>query len=488
MRTVSGPTDRVVIVGAGLAGLSAALELAGAGRHVTLLERDAEPGGRAGVWRSQGYQIDTGPTVLTMPELIADSFAAVGENLADWVELQPVDPLYRTRFPDGSVIDVLGNPEQMADQLRQVIGPQEAAGYQRFVRDVTAMYRIQMNDFIDRNIDSPLDLLTPNLARLVAAGGFTRLSRWVSRYFNDPRTQRIFSFQSMYAGLSPHDALALYAVISYMDSVAGVSVPKGGMHAIAKAMADAATKHGVQLRLNTEVDRIVTSSDRATGVVTADGEHIAADAVVLTPDLPIAWRDLLGQQPRHVKRLTYSPSCALLLAGSHTSYSQIAHHNLHFGRSWESVFAQIIDRGELMSDPSFFVTNGTYRDPSLAPDGKHTYYVLFPTPNTTSGIDWTTQGPKYRDHMVATLERAGYVGFGDAIETEHFTTPADWQAKGMAAGTPFAARHTFRQTGPFRPSNLTGENIVFAGSGTTPGVGVPMVIISGRLAAARITG
>ncbi len=314
-------------------------------------------------------------------------------TLEDWLELQPVSPLYRAFYPDGSTLDVHSDVDTMADEIERVCGPDEAGGYRRYVDFVSQLYRYEMSDFIDRNIDSPLDLVTPNLARLAAIGGFRRLAPKVRDYLKDPRTERVFSFQSMYAGLSPYDALAIYAVIAYMDSVAGVFFPKGGMHAVPRALAGAAEKHGVTFHYDTEVTRVETQGSRAVAVHTAAGERIACDAVVLNPDLPVAHRDLLGREPWSVRRLTYSPSCFLLLAGSGATYRKTAHHNIHFGRSWKGIFKELIDDQVLMSDPSVLVTNPTHGDPSLAPDGKQIYYVLLPTPNLDAGIDWRTRRP-----------------------------------------------------------------------------------------------
>lgn len=485
-RTVTGPADAVVVVGAGLGGLSAALRLAGAGRQVTVLEREDGPGGRAGVLRDAGYSFDTGPSVLTMPDLIADAFDCVGERMADWLTLRPVSPLYRTFYADGSQLDVHVDPDEMAAEIERVVGPGEAAGYRRFVEFVSRLYRIEMRTFIDRNLDSVLDLVGPDMARLVALGGMRRLAPVVARYLRDPRVQRVFSFQAMYAGMSPYDALAIYAVIAYMDSVAGVWFPDGGLHAVPRAMAAAAEKHGVVFRYGTTVERVELSGQRAVAVHTTDGERVPCDVVVLNPDLPVARRDLLGKPLR--RRLDYSPSCVTMNIGSSASYSGIAHHNIHFGRQWKGVFTDLVDRRRLMRDPAFMVTASSRSDPSLAPAGRQSYWVLFPAPNRDGPIDWDRLREPYRDEMVATLEANGYVGFGDAIEVEHVVTPLDWERRGMAAGAPFAAAHNFAQTGPFRPSNLWGDNVVFAGSGTQPGVGVPMVLISGRLAAERITG
>jgi phytoene desaturase len=487
---VKGPTDHVVVVGAGLAGLSTALRLAGAGRKVTVVERESVPGGRNGLLKKSGYSFDTGPSVLTMPDLISDALACVGEDIKDWLDLVPLKPLYRAFYHDGSQLDVHADTNQMQAEIAKSISSKEAEGYARYVEFVTKLYKYEMKDFIDRNIDSPLNLLTPNLARLIALGGFRKLAPKVNQFLKDPRTQKVYSFQAMYAGVSPQQALAIYAVIAYMDSVNGVFFPKGGMHAVPRALAGAAEKHGVTFKYSSTVTSIERKNGRATAVITDKGERIPCDVVVLNPDLPVAWRDLLGKQPRSVKRLKYSPSCATLLIGSSKTYDHLAHHNIHFGKSWAGVFDELIKKKTLMSDPSILVTVPSKDDPALAPVGKSSYYVLFPTPNLSADIDWEKIGPKYRDEMIKSLEDRGYTGFGDAIEVEQLTTPLDWKNQGMEQGAPFASAHTFFQTGPFRPKNLAKgfENIVFAGSGTQPGVGVPMVLISGRLAAERIVG
>jgi phytoene desaturase len=492
MRTVDGPTDNVVVVGAGLGGLAAALHLAGAGRRVTVLEREDVPGGRCGLIEDNGYRFDTGPTVLTMPDLVAGPLSAVGENLDDWLTLHRPDPAYRARFADGSSIDVRADVNEMADEIARVCGGKDAAGWLRYVEFLRELYRVEMPNFIERNLDSPLQLVNGSLARLIALGGFRRLGRNVARYLDDDRLRRLFSFQAMYAGLAPAQALAIYAVITYMDCVEGVYFPEGGMHAVPRALAGAAEKHGVEFRYRTTVAAIDVRDGRARGVLTTDGERISADVVVVNADLPTAYAELLPAQytPRRVSRLRYSPSAVVLHAGSSATFDGMAHHTIDFGASWDETFEEIIDRGEVMTDPSFLLTTPTLTDPSLAPVGRHTYYALFPAPNTTGRVDWVKQRTAYRDHIVETLEKRGYGGFEAGIEAERVVTPADWRSQGITAGAPFAAAHTFGQTGPFRSPTLDRRiaNLVFCGSNSQPGVGVPMVLVSGRLAAERITG
>ncbi|MEV5446531.1 phytoene desaturase family protein, partial [Streptomyces sp. NPDC052644] len=492
MRTVQGPTGHVVVVGAGLSGLACALHLLGAGREVTVVERDAGPGGRAGRVRMGGYEVDTGPTVLTMPHLADEAFAAVGDSLERHVSLTALHPAYRASFADGTSLDVHTGGEAMEEEVRRFAGPSEAAGYRELRRWLQRLYRAQMRRFIDANFDSPFQLLHPDLARLAALGGFGRLDRRIGRFLADPRLRRVFSFQALYAGVAPARALAAYAVIAYMDTVAGVWFPRGGMHALPRGMADAAAGAGATFHWSAEVTALERSGGRVRAVRLASGERIACDAVVLTCELSAAHR-LLGRAPKRPVRLRHSPSAVVLHAGTDRTWPGLAHHTLSFGAAWERTFDELTREGRLMSDPSLLITRPTTHDPGLAPPGRHLHYVLAPCPNTEvgpSGAEWRDLGPRYRDSLVAELERRGLDGFARSVREEMLVTPLDWEAQGHAAGGPFSVAHTFAQTGPFRPRNLVRgvENAVLAGCGTTPGVGVPTVLLSGKLAAARVTG
>ncbi len=489
-KTIPGRTDHVVVVGAGLSGLSAALHLAGTGREVTVIEAAAKPGGRAGQETIEGYRIDTGATVLTMPELIDEAFAAVGTSLAAEVDLIKLDPAYRARFADGSTIAVHTDAAAMEAEIRATAGPREAEGYRRLRAWLTDLYQVQRDRFIGANFDSPTDLVGPELARLAALGGFGRLGPAVGRFLSDDRLRRLFSFQALYAGVPPSRALAAYAVIAYMDTVAGVSFPRGGVGAVAEAMAGAAARAGVHVRYSTSAAWLERVGTRVGAVRTTTGERIACDTVVLTADLAASYR-LLGVTPRRPLPLRYSPSAVVLHTGTTRSWAELDHHTIFFGRAWERTFQEITREGVLMSDPSLLVTRPTATDPTLAPDGRQQISVLAPCPNLRTGpIDWHRIGPRYRDDLVRVLERRGLTGFDSSIEMQRLVTPADWEAAGLAEGSPFSVAHTFAQTGPFRPRNLVRgvDNVVLAGSGTTPGVGIPPVVISGRLAAQRIAG
>ncbi|MBF6212966.1 phytoene desaturase [Nocardia puris] len=513
MKTVAGPTDRVVVIGAGLSGLAAALYLRGAGREVTLVERADHPGGRVGVYRGPDYEIDNGATVLTLPELITDALAAVGrtpESLANPLRIIQLAPSYHARFADGSDIRVFADPDAMAEEVTRTCGPEEAARYRRLRDWLARIYRAEFGEFMDTNFDSPLDMVRHPAKRaalrdLVRLGGFGRLGPRVERFLTDRRLSRLFTFQALYAGVAPADALAVYGAIPHMDTSLGVYFPEGGMRAVAAAMAEAFTGAGGELLLNTEVVGIEYEDRRARRVRTAGGAALACDAVVLTADLGSIER--FGGRNR--RGLRAAPSAVVahgtVPAEVAAAWPVQAHHTIDFGAAWASTFAEIAARprrggrttahGRLMSDPSLLLTRPALTDPGLfidRADGRHEpFSLLAPCPNLASApLDWEPLARPYLRELLAVLEARGYTGIARHFTVDHLDTPATWRARGMIAGTPFSLAHLFRQTGPFRPRNLPGfsDNVVIAGCGTTPGVGVPTALLSGKLAANRVTG
>ncbi|WP_157528946.1 phytoene desaturase family protein [Nocardia sp. NRRL S-836] len=485
MNVVKGRTDRVVVVGAGLSGLSAALHLRGAGHEVTVLEREPHPGGLAGRLDVDGHRIDTGPTVLTMPELLDDAFAAVGQRRADHLELLPLHPAYRATFADGSALDVHTDGERMEQAVRDFAGDREARGYRDLRAWLTKLYEVERDRFIGASFDSPLDLVGPDLVRLTRLGGFGSLDRAVGRFLHDERLRRVFTFQALYAGVAPKDALAAYAVIAYMDTIAGVWFPRGGMRAVPQSLADAAARAGVQFHYGVEVDQLDRTGHRVTAVRTADA-RFPCDAVVLATG-PAQSTRLLRGEPRRLLPLRWSPSAVVVHLSARRVADDLAHHTISFGDRWDDTFDQIIRRGELMSDPSLLLTTPTLTDPALAPEGRHLQYLLAPCPNLDAApLRWDVMAQRYAEQLVDEMTARKLVVDAEPLAV---VTPDDWARAGQAAGTPFSAAHTFAQTGPFRPGNLPFRdgNVVLAGSGTTPGVGIPPVLISGRLAAQRLS-
>lgn len=482
--------SRVAVIGAGLAGLSAAAKLTGDGHDVLVLERAGEPGGRAATHTGGGFTFDAGPTVLTMPGLFDRAFARLGADRAALLPLRRLDPAYRARYADGSELLVRADVASQVAELRRRGLEADADAFPGFVDWLEELYQVEMPNFIERNFDSVFDLVSRPLAaaRLVRLGGFGRLERAVAKHLSDPRLLRLFTFQAMYAGLAPAQALAIYAVITYMDCISGVYFPEGGMHQVPRALAGALTGAGAQLRYDSPVTRLITNAAGRLAGVVAGGEKHAVDAAVITSDLPTAYRELLPElaPPATLGRAKWSPSALVWHVGVRgVPGPDVAHHNIHFGEAWAHSFEELIQRKELMSDPSRLVTVPTLDAPGMAPAGHSVLYVLEPVPHLGAGIDWTTERGPARERLAGFLQANGYP---DDIVAERLVTPADWASQGLAMGTPFSLAHTFFQTGPFRPGNVERRlpGVFFAGSGTVPGVGVPMVMVSGELAADRV--
>ena len=388
------------------------------------------------------------------------------------------------------------DPDAFAAEVAALCGPAEADALRRYLADLAELYRLQLGTFIDRNLDSPLDLLGPELVTLARRGGFGRLSRHVERYFADDRLRRLFSFQALYAGrlAVPGDRrLRRHRPARHrrrrLAPGRAASPPSRARWPPPRPTPGSPS---ATARPSTELE---TSGRRVTAVRLADGERLPADAVVVTTDQP--WHAGARACARPAP-----PGVLAVLRGAAPRRARRAarpgapHDQLRRSRG-SGVFDELTRDGRPMSDPSLLVSMPSLTDRSLAPEGGQVLSVVAPTPNLDrrSGgnpdLDWATLGPRYRDEVLATLEARGWTGLTGAIEVEEMATPLDWAAQGMAAGTPFALAHTFGQTGPFRPSTLPRrgpENVVLAGSSVQPGVGVPMVLISGRLAAERITG
>jgi phytoene desaturase len=409
----------------------------------------------------------------------------------DYLELVRLDPTYRVCFSDGSEIRLPAGREAIIEEIARQFGDAEAAGVARLIEWLEELYRLEWPHFIDNSVSKVRDLAIAPLVRVAVRGGLRRLYPAVARFVTDERLRQLFSFQALYAGLSPFQAFAIYGVIAYMDTVAGVFFPKGGMHALPRALAARAREIGVTIRYGARVEEVLVTNEGVKGVRLRDGERLDASVVVVNADLPWVYEHLLPgvRRPRDPSRMTYSPSAWLMLAGFRGSAAPAAHHNIHFGADYRAAFDDLIRDKVEMRDPSILVSVPTFTDPSLAPSGHSVLSCLVPVPSLPSALDWSPDGARaFRDRHVTLLDKLGYPMGGDALVCEHITTPMDWEAAGMARGTPFSLSHRLSQTAllrpPLHPPRVPG--LYFVGSGTLPGVGVPLVLVSGRLVAQAV--
>lgn len=482
----------VIVVGAGFGGLSAACHLVGAGHDVVVFDRSVRPGGVAQDHTGAGFRVDAGPAVITMPEVIDATFAAAGCRREDFIDLLPVDPIYRATFADGSSIRVRARVEDQEEEIHRLAGAAGVRSWRRFRAWLVELHRVEWPAYVDRNWTSGLDLVTglrPGV-RVAAMGGFRSYHHAVKRFFDDQRLQQLFSFQAGFVGGSPFATRAIYAMVTYCDTVAGVVHPRGGAHGLALQLARAATSAGCEFRLGAGVDAVLRRPDgRVRGVVLDSGEEIAADAVVINVPLAAAYETVLRglSPPAALRRARYSPSCLVWMAGVRgRAPLDAAHHNMHFGPRWRSGLRAVRAGRAPRNDTSLFVSIPSLTEPDAATDGIFGFSALQAVPNTAGRLDWTRERAAMRRRLRDAVQRHGYPV--DAVE-EWWSDPLTWLEAGLPHGTPFSVSPQFSQSAALRPRNTDPRvpGLSFAGSGTVPGVGVPMVLISGRLAAERIT-
>jgi phytoene desaturase len=487
-----GTRGRVAVVGAGVGGLAAAVRLAYAGLAVEVFERGAAPGGRCGRLEAGGFTFDTGPTLLLMPEVIEETFAAAGRRVEDYLTLERCDPNYRIHFRDGSALTVTSDLERMARELER-FEPGSFPRYLAFLARGHVQYRTSLDRFVGRNFDHLGQFLTPaSLRGIVAVRAHRRMYPEVARYFRDDRLRAALTFQTMYLGISPYRSPAVYGLLPYTELAGGIWYPRGGLHALPLALARLADELGVRVHYGAPVAKIAIESRRARGLRLAGGDFVPADAVLCNADLPWAYRNLIDPQQttlRHAGRLRYTSSAFMLYLGTRKRYPALLHHNVLFGGDYRESFEDIFERLRVPADPSFYVNVSARTDPGCAPPGGDNIYVLVPVPHRRPGLDWSVEGPRLRRLVLARLADIGCPDVAEHVVVERQFTPDDWEAElNLERGAAFGLSHDFFQVGPFRPRNQDPNvpNLFFVGASTQPGTGLPMVMLSARLVTERI--
>jgi len=483
---------KAVVVGAGVGGLAAAARLSRQGFEVHLFEKTQGPGGRCNQLRADGFTWDIGPTIVLMPEVFEETFAALGRRLEDYLTLQRCEPNYRIHYRDGSSITFTSELTAMGRELER-IEPGSFARYLAFLAQGQEQYRTSLDHLVGRNYSGVLDYFSPKvLAKIFKVRAHRRMYADVSRFFQDERLRAAMTFQTMYLGVSPFASPAVYGLLPFTELGVGIWFPKGGLYAIPLALERVAREEGVRLHYGEPVERILTEGARATGVRLASGRTVLADVVLCNADLPYAYEKLLEGAPtalRRKEKLRYTSSGYMLYLGLRKKYPGLGHHNVVFGRDYQGSFDDIFERFRVPEDPSFYVNVPTRTDASLAPEGQDAVYILVPVPHQHPGLDWKVEGPKVRAKVFQRLAELGYPELERDTVVERIFTPDDWAASyNLMHGSAFGLAQNFFQIGPFRPANQDPrvKNLFFVGASTQPGTGLPTVLISARLASERV--
>jgi phytoene desaturase len=484
------PRRRVVVIGAGVGGLAAAARLAHAGYRVTVLERHEVPGGRAGLWESEGFRFDTGPSLVLMVEYWQQLFRDLGRRLEDFVTLVQLDPNYRIHYPDGSTLEITSRINTLLENLER-IEPGVTPGMLRFLARSGELYRKGLA-FIDRNMHAPGSMFSlEHLSMLAGTGALGALRPMVGKYVRDERLRDALTFQSLYLGLSPYESMAIYSLLPYTEIAGGLYYPLGGVHRLSAALADLAAEVGADVRYSAGVARIERSGRTVTGVLLEDGSRVPADLVVSNADLPYTCATLLGEPHPRVGRMEFSCSVLLMYLGVSRRYPGLLHHNLVVPPRMREACDEIFRHRRMPADPPFYVCASSRTDPGVAPAGCENLFVLVlaPSQDPARPIDWAVTGPRVEAAMLDRLERFGLDDLRRHIVTRRLVTPDDFTRRfGNTRGEAFGLSHGFRQIGYLRPHNrhprLT--NLYFVGQSTHPGCGLPMVLISARCVAERV--
>ncbi|HVA91273.1 MAG TPA: phytoene desaturase family protein [Chloroflexota bacterium] len=486
---------KAIVIGAGLGGLATAARLQHQGYQVTVLEKNAGPGGRCDRFAASGYRFDTGPTILLMVDALREVFEAVDRDIHDYLHLVRLPFNYRIRFGDGTMLDVSSDEAAMRGQL-EAIEPGAGRAYSRFLEDAAYKYKVARRRFTDRAYRSWAEFLSPlNGYYFASTRALVPMERFVGQYFRDPRLRLAFSFQTMYLGLSPRDAPAIYSLLPYTELHDGIWFPMGGMYEIPLALARLVEDLGGELRYDHAVEEVTVRAGRAVGVRMAGGDELAADLVVCNADLPQSYATLVPEAARGrftergLGRLRYGCSAFMLYLGVDKVYDHLFHHNVFLAPDPDANFSDIFRDQRLSSHPSFYLHCPARTDPLLAPTGGDALYVLVPVPHLGSAVDWHSEGPRFRERVLDHIAALAAPDIRDHLVVERMVTPADWaDLYGLRHGATFGLAHDFFQVGMMRPANKARavDRLYFVGAGTVPGGGVPMVLIGSRLVAERV--
>jgi phytoene desaturase len=481
----TSPRRRAVVIGAGFGGLAAAVRLQAAGVQTTLLERRDKIGGRAYQLVDRGYTFDMGPSLITAPGIVDSVFRAAGTRLQDRLDLVPLDPYYRIYFHDGSNIDYVGDSERMKEQMRS-FNPADAERLDDFLKKIRPIHDAVITDRLGGKAFDSLARMVGFVPRMLRMGAHWPVTTLVNRYFEDFRHRFMYSFHPLFVGGNPFVTPSVYLMIPYLEKEGGVWFTPGGMYSVVKALGDLFTELGGKIRTGSEVTRIRVSEGRVSGVDSTTGP-LDADVVVSNGDVAHTYGSLVDASARRrwtdrrLRRLHQSMSCFLLYLGVRRQYPALAHHTLILSERYKGLVRDIFRNKRIADDFSMYLHAPTRTDPSMAPPGGESMYVLVPVPNNASGVDWNALKQPFADRILTFLEEWGLEGLRKDTEVMHIFTPDDFEQQlNSTLGNAFGIEPRITQTAYFRPHNRSEDvhGLYLVGAGTHPGAGVPGVLLS----------
>ncbi len=491
---------KIIVIGSGFGGLGAAVRLAARGYEVEIFEKRDKPGGRAYVYEINGFKFDGGPTVITAPFMFDDIFAAAGRNREDYFKMVPVDPFYRIFDHEGNCFNYNNDPKFILSEIERW-SPEDRAGYERFIQTTRPIFEKGFLELADKPFLHVTDMLkvAPDLIKLQS---YKSVYQYVSQFVKNDFLRQVFSFHPLLVGGNPFDTTSIYAMIHYLERKWGVYYALGGTASIVNGMVKLFEELGGKIHLNASVQEIMVEGRKATGIRLADGTVCKADAVISNADVAWTYMNLIPSASRKVnsdfryKNTRFSMSLFVIYFGTKERYNtgKLAHHNIILSKRYKDLLDDIFTRKVLADDFSLYLHMPTLTDPSMAPAGGESFYVLSPVPNLAAkGIDWVKTAPLYKERILKFLEENYLPDLRKNIVAEHTIDPLHFQnTLNSYQGAAFSVEPILTQSAWFRPHNLSEDfdNLYFVGAGTHPGAGLPGVlsssIIADRLVAERV--
>jgi phytoene desaturase len=479
---------RAVVIGAGFGGIAAALRLRVKGYSVTLLDRCAALGGRGQVFERDGYRHDAGPTVITAPFLFEELFALFGEKFSDHVQLVPLKPWYRFHFADGDSFDYGGTLQETLAEIAR-IEPRDCDGYLALLAQSKRIFDVGFTELSAQPFNR-LTTMLRQIPRLLKLRSQDTVWQLVCRHLVNPKLRQAFSIQPLLVGGNPFDTTSIYGLIHYLERAYGVHFAMGGTGAITQALGDLMRRQSIEIRLNQTVASIDIVEGIATGVVLDDGTRLPADIVVSNADPAHLYGHMIDPSQQALSaRLKlasaeFSMGLFVLYFGTTRTYPEVAHHTIWLGQRYRELLADIFHHKTLSDDFSLYLHRPTATDPSFAPPGCDSFYVLCPVPNLKGAVDWKVQGPALSERIVSALDQSILPGLKSAITSDFYMTPEDFSTDYLSAhGAGFSVAPLFRQSAWFRFHNSAEgiKNLYLVGAGTHPGAGVPGVLCSAKV-------
>lgn len=484
-------SDSVIVIGAGLGGLAAAVRLAARGLRVTILEKNDNVGGKVNIHRAAGYTFDTGASLLTMRHVVEELFECAGRRLEDYLTIEPLDPICRYRWPDGATLDASIDLARTEREIAR-IAPGDVENFRRFLDDARRKYEVAERTFLSHSLNDLPKLLRPRYARDLAALSTLRtLDAHVRRYFRSPHLRQLFDRFATYNGSSPYRAPATFALIPHVEFGLGAWYVRGGIYELPRALARLAVEFGVEIRTGAEVVKILFEHGRACGVELKDGEAQRCEAVVANSDALETYRRLIAVEERgraSKRRARAEPSLSgfVMLIGVARRYAQLAHHNIFFSSDYPAEFRALFEELRPAADPTIYVCAASRTDPTQAPAGHENLFVLINAPATSRHTRWADETRVQRELILSKLEKFGLESLSGVADYEHAVTPEDFRCiYGAHRGSIYGVSSNGLTSAFLRPPNRARDvkGLYFAGGTTHPGGGIPLVLLSGKMAA-----